>query len=133
MMMNRSIVATSYGGEARLISCHVETPQDFADRLIKLCIDAFGSNGFPRLELAEALGATFSATSYVGPEPTAHKRVLLKQYLESVLGLRDDVSLRLSSSESTSGTRGSVGSGGENVSLVMSEDGQESGLEVVEE
>ena len=62
-----------------------------------------------------------------------YKRVLLKQYLESVLGLRDDVSLRLSSSESTSATRGSVGSGGDNVSLVMSEDGQESGLEVVEE
>jgi len=127
-VMNRNLVATSYAGEARLISCHVETPQDFADRLIKLCIDAFGSNGFPRLELAEALGATFSATSYSGPEPTVHKRLLLKQYLESVLGLADDLSLQFSSSSSSSGT--SRGKG--DVSIVISDDGQESGLEVTD-
>lgn len=113
----RSILATSYGGEARLVSCQAESSQvrkrcferlvkychnsilialyhrqqDFADRLIKLSIDAFGSNGFPRLELAEALGATFSATSYSGPEPTAHKRSLLRQYLECELGLSEEV------------------------------------------
>jgi hypothetical protein len=39
---------------------------DFADWLMRLCIDPFGPNGFPCLELAEALGATFLATSYVG-------------------------------------------------------------------
>jgi len=38
----RSILATSYGGEARLVSCQAESSQDFADRLIKLSIDAFG-------------------------------------------------------------------------------------------
>ncbi|KAL7543620.1 hypothetical protein ACHAXR_012918, partial [Thalassiosira sp. AJA248-18] len=122
---SRNIVATSYGGESRLLTIQPETPQDFADRLIKLCIDAFGTNGFPRLELAEALGATFSATSYMNvqgvglaEEPaTSYKRGLLRQYLESVLGL---------------GSYSSGGGGGGGVSFVMlsGEDGQESGLEV---
>lgn len=89
----RQIVATSYGGESRLISCHEENSQEFADRLIKMSIDAFGVNGFPRLELADALGATFSATSYVGPEPTTLKRSLIREYLESMLGLSDDIRL----------------------------------------
>ena len=63
----RTVVATSYGGESRLIAVDDrESPQDFADRLMRLCIDAFGPHGFPRLELAEASGATFSATSYAG-------------------------------------------------------------------
>ena len=87
----KTLLATSYGGEARLVSCQAENSQDFADRFIKLSIDAFGQNGFPRLELADSLGSTFSATSYVGPEPTEHKRSLLQQYLEVVLGLADDV------------------------------------------
>ncbi|KAL7444662.1 hypothetical protein ACHAXM_009583 [Skeletonema potamos] len=87
----KTMLATSYGGEARFVSCQAESPQVFADRFIKLSIDAFGPNGFPRLELANAIGSTFSATSYVGPEPTAHKRSLLQQYLEVVLGLADDV------------------------------------------
>ena len=87
----KTLLATSYGGEARLVSCQAENSQDFADRFIKLSIDAFGPNGFPRLELADSLGSTFSATSYVGPEPTEHKRSLLQQYLEVVLGLADDV------------------------------------------
>ncbi len=43
-----------------------ELSRDFADRLMRLCVDAFGSNGFPRLELAKASGATFLATSYAG-------------------------------------------------------------------
>ena len=132
---SRNIVATSYGGEARIITTNVESSQDFADRLMKLCIDAFGSHGFPRLELAEALGATFSATSYVGgggpvggESTTVHKRIiLLKQYLESVLGLMDDISLRFLSSSSSSSVKRN------NVSVVTSEDGQESGLEVVTE
>ena len=87
----KTMLATSYGGEARLVCCQGESQQVFADRFIKLSIDAFGANGFPRLELANAIGSTFSATSYVGPEPTAHKRSLLQQYLEVVLGLADDV------------------------------------------
>jgi len=87
----KTMLATSYGGEARLVCCQAESPQIFADRFIKLSIDAFGPNGFPRLELANSIGSTFSATSYVGPEPTAHKRSLLQQYLEVVLGLSDDV------------------------------------------
>jgi hypothetical protein len=44
----------------------LEPSQDFMDRLMRLCVNAFGSNSFPHLELAEALGATFLATSYVG-------------------------------------------------------------------
>jgi hypothetical protein len=43
-----------------------ESSLDFTDRLMRLCVDAFGPNGLPRLELAEASGATFSATSYAG-------------------------------------------------------------------
>jgi len=60
-----------------------------ADRLMKLAIDAFGASGFPRTEVAEAVSASFTATSYVGPEPTASSRALLRQYLEAVLGLAD--------------------------------------------
>lgn len=56
---------------------------------MKLAIDAFGASGFPRTEMAEAVSASFTATSYVGPEPTASSRALLRQYLEAVLGLAD--------------------------------------------
>jgi hypothetical protein len=121
---SRTIVATSNGGESRLISIHdTESPQDFADRLMRLCIDAFGSNGFPRLELAESLGATFLATSYGGSGGVGgvqqelssssssmttstlmqyhQKRTLLKQYLECVLGLADDIRERVVSSSSS--------------------------------
>ena len=66
------------------------------------------------------MGATFSATSYVGQDATAAKRELLIQYLEAVLGLADDL-------------RFFMGSGdihGSNVSMVVSEEGQEAGLEV---
>jgi hypothetical protein len=84
---NKKVVAGSYSGEARLIAFREDTEQDLADRMMKLAIDAFGSTGFPRAELAEAIGATFSATSYVGPEPTAGARNILKQYLETCLGL----------------------------------------------
>ncbi|KAL3777866.1 hypothetical protein ACHAW5_003392 [Stephanodiscus triporus] len=123
----RAVVATSYEGESRLIAVDDrESSQDFADRLMRLCVDAFGPNGFPRLELAEASGATFSATSYAGSgvgvggggvqqeqssssssaaaaafAHNQHKRVLLKQYLESVLGLADDVRARAPSSLSS--------------------------------
>lgn len=85
---DRQIVAGSYSGEGRLISFHPDTLQDLADRLMKLSIDAFGTN-FPRVELAEALmhSVSFSATSYVGPEPTGRAKELLKQYLEIILGL----------------------------------------------
>ena len=63
---------------------------------MKLSIDAFGASGFPRSELAEAVGASFSATSYVGPEPTMHTRNLLRQYLEALLGLSDDFGVDIS-------------------------------------
>jgi hypothetical protein len=83
------IMAMSYSGETKVLQCQPDTPQDLADRLMRHSIDAFGSNGFPRSELAEALHASFTATSYVGPEPTDHTRELLRQYLEAVLGLAD--------------------------------------------
>lgn len=60
--------------------------------MIRLSIDAFGANGFPRSQVAEAVGASFTATSYVGPEANANARSLLKQYLEAILGLADFVS-----------------------------------------
>jgi Vam6/Vps39-like protein vacuolar protein sorting-associated protein 39 len=56
---------------------------------MRLAIDALGANGFPRAALAEAVHASFTATSYVGPEPTPHSRYLFKHYLEAVLGLMD--------------------------------------------
>jgi hypothetical protein len=117
----QNVLATSYGGEARIITCREESSQDFADRLLKMSIDAFGTNGFPRLELAEALGATFSATSYVGQDATALKRGLLMQYLEAVLGLADDVGFFMGMGNCT---------GGNIVSMVVSDEGQ--GLEVME-
>ena len=83
------IMAISYSGEGKVLQCQPDTAQDLADRLMRHSIDAFGANGFPRSELAEAVHASFTATSYVGPEPTAHARELLRQYLEAVLGLAD--------------------------------------------
>lgn len=59
---------------------------------MRLSIDAFGANGFPRSQVAEAVSASFTATSYVGPEANATARSLLKQYLEAILGLADFVS-----------------------------------------
>lgn len=83
------IVAGSYSGQAKVLHCQPDSTQDLADRLMRHAIDAFGSNGFPRSELAEALYASFTATSYVGPEPTDHARDLLRQYLEAILGLAE--------------------------------------------
>jgi hypothetical protein len=83
------VVCMSYSGEAKALQCQPDTRQDLADRLMRHSIDAFGSNGFPRSELAEAVNASFTATSYVGPEPTPHARDLLRQYLEAILGLAD--------------------------------------------
>ena len=83
------IMAISYSGEGKVLQCQPDSAQDLADRLMRHSIDAFGANGFPRSELAEAVHASFTATSYVGPEPTAHARDLLRQYLEAVLGLAD--------------------------------------------
>jgi len=78
------LVSVSYSGDARVVACtRMDKPQDLADRLMKLSIDAFGTSGFPRKELAEALHASFSATSYVGPESSIQKRMELKQYLEA--------------------------------------------------
>ena len=83
------VLCTSYSGQAKILQCKADTAQDLADRLMRLSIDAFGSNGFPRNQLAEALNASFTATSYAGPEPTPHSRNLLRQYLEAILGLTD--------------------------------------------
>lgn len=127
----KTMLATSYGGEARLVYCQAESPQVFADRFIKLSIDAFGPNGFPRLELANSIGSTFSATSYVGPEPTAHKRSLLQQYLEVVLGLADDVRRgggRLSSSMASENVKISVNQEG-GMEVEVNEPDQEDDLQ----
>jgi len=83
------IASISYSGEGKLLELQPDKPQDLADRLMRLAIDAFGANGFPRTELAEAVHASFTSTSYVGPEVTSHARSLLKQYLEAVLELAD--------------------------------------------
>ncbi|KAL7559311.1 hypothetical protein ACA910_001392 [Epithemia clementina (nom. ined.)] len=83
------IVGISYAGEAKVLQCRPDTAQDLADRLMRHAIDAFGGNGFPRTDLAKAVQASFTATSYVGPEATPQARILLKEYLEAVLGLCD--------------------------------------------
>lgn len=83
------IVAISYAGHAKALQCKADSAQDLADRFMRLAIDALGVNGFPRAALAEAVNASFTATSYVGPEPTAHSRYLFKHYLEAILGLMD--------------------------------------------
>jgi hypothetical protein len=83
------ILSMSYSGQAKLLRCKADTQQDLSDRLMRISIDAFGGNGFPRNQLAEALSASFTATSYAGPEPTAHSRNLLRQYLEAALGLAE--------------------------------------------
>ena len=86
---NQYIASVSYSGEGKLLEVQPDKPQELADRAMRLAIDAFGANGFPRSELAEAVQASFTSTSYVGPEATSHARTLLKQYLEAVLGLVD--------------------------------------------
>eukprot|EP00797_Seminavis_robusta_P019815 Sro2_g001680.2 (1216) ;mRNA; r:222963-226610 len=83
------IVAISYAGQAKVLHCQPDSAQDLADRFMRLAIDALGANGFPRAALAEAVHASFTATSYVGPEPTPHSRYLFKHYLEAILGLMD--------------------------------------------
>jgi hypothetical protein len=101
------IMAISYSGQAKVCKCQPDTAQDLADRLMRLSIDAFGANGFPRAELAQALQASFTATSYMGDtssstttttsttttmtttEPSNQAKELLRQYLEAILGLAD--------------------------------------------
>lgn len=83
------IVAGAYSGECKVLQCQPDSSQDLADRLMRHAIDAFGASGFPRTELAEAVNASFTATSYVGPEPSPTSRALLQQYLEAFLGLAD--------------------------------------------
>lgn len=83
------IVAVAYSGECKVLKCKPDSVQELSDRLLRLAIDAFGTNGFPRAELAEAVNASFTAASYTGPEASPQARTLLKQYLEAVLGLSD--------------------------------------------
>ena len=72
-------------------------------------------------------GATFSACSYVGVDATASKRGLLRQYLEAVLGLAEDVRFFIGAGNDSHG-------GDRNVSMVVSEEGPETGgLEVVDQ
>ena len=83
------ILSASYTGEARVLEGRPDTAQDLADRLMRYSIDALGANGFARAELATAVQASFTATSYVGPEVNPQARILLKDYLEALCGLCD--------------------------------------------
>jgi len=83
------IVGISYGAEAKVLQCRPDAAQDLADRFMRLSIDAFGQGAFPRHDVARAVGATFTATSYVGPEASPAAKLLLQQYLQAVLGLCD--------------------------------------------
>lgn len=88
LLPDRKIVSASYSGEGRVLSLRPESPQDLADRLMTLAVDAFGPATFPRTELAEAISASYGATSYAGhSEPTVAARALLRQYLEAILSL----------------------------------------------
>jgi hypothetical protein len=80
------LISVGYSGDARVIVVKEDTPLDLSDRLMRLAIDAFGTNGFPRADLADALHASYSATSYIGPEPSQKAKLLLRQYLEAILG-----------------------------------------------
>lgn len=80
------LISVGYSGDARVIVVKEDTPLDLSDRLMRLLIDAFGTNGFPRTDLADALHASYSATSYIGPEPSQKAKLLLRQYLEATLG-----------------------------------------------
>lgn len=84
-----TILAVAYSGVTKVVDIGiVDSSQDMADRLLRHSMDAFGPNGFPRAELAEAIRPSFPATSYVG-EAASNSKLLLKQYLEAVLGLAD--------------------------------------------
>lgn len=84
-----SVVALSKT-TAKQVSLAFDFGHDVADRLMRLSIDAFGVNGFPRQALAEAIHCSFTATSYLcGPELTIASKQLLKDYLEAILGLCD--------------------------------------------
>ena len=84
-----SVVGISYGGEAKVLACRPDSFQELSDRCMRLTIDAFGPKDFPRTELAQAVAASFTATSYVGPEASPQARALLQQYLQALLGLCD--------------------------------------------
>jgi hypothetical protein len=90
-----SLVAISFSGEGKVLAVAGDTPQDHADRLVRLCIDALGANGFPRAEVAQAVNASFTATSHVGIVTTENSSTLLRarsallQYLEAALNLTD--------------------------------------------
>ena len=88
LLPDRKIISASYSGEGRVLSLRPESPQDLADRLMTLAVDAFGPKNFPRTELAEAISASYGASSYAGhSEPTVAARALLRQYLEAILSL----------------------------------------------
>jgi hypothetical protein len=112
----RTVVTKTYAGKSRLIvNDNCKLPQDFSRRLMRRCIKAFGPHGFPCLELAKASCTMFLAMSYTvssgdWQEPLSmlslsssssmafahnqHRCVLLRQYLDGVLGLAEDGHLR---------------------------------------
>ena len=89
MKYTEYLVAVGSSGEGKVFKCYPDTKQDLADRIIRYAIDALGASGFPRQEVAQAIGASFTAASYIGPEPTPSARLLLVQYLEAILELSE--------------------------------------------
>lgn len=89
--MNKlSMIALGVSGDTKILTCRPDSRQIQADRIMRLCIDAFGVDNFAsRLDLAEALNISFSATSHKGPEPTSYSRKVLFEYLQVALGLSD--------------------------------------------
>jgi hypothetical protein len=87
-----SVVAVAYSGECKAVAITPDTPQEHADRLLKLAMEALGTNGFPRTELAEAIHASFTVTAVASSSESnvmTSNKILLKQYLEAFLGLAE--------------------------------------------
>ncbi len=79
--LNKLLVG-SHSGKCQLLEEEKESLRTVADRIMTMCMDAFGPNGFPRTELATALQTSFSATHYLGNATnTEHSKQLLMDYL----------------------------------------------------
>lgn len=86
---NDFILALSRSGACRKLTIPPDTRQDLADRLFRLTMDAFGATGFPRNELTAATRPSFPAANYHGEAVTSHAKIVLKEYLEALLGFTD--------------------------------------------
>ena len=76
------LLVGSHSGKCQLLEEEKESLRTVADRIMTMCMDAFGPNGFPRTELATALQTSFSATHYIGNATnTEHSKQLLMEYL----------------------------------------------------